>query len=120
MIAGLLAGPWVGLGAGLIVGIHRYFIGGFTAIPCALGTITSGLLAGILYSLLKGKIGIWKPTLFAFIIEAIDMALIVIIARPLSNALNLVQIIAIPMILSDTIGIAIFAFMLTKLTSERK
>ncbi len=120
MIAGLIGGPWVGLGAGLIGGVHRYFIGGFTAIPCALGTTISGLAGGILYWLLQGNIGIWRATLFAFIMEAVDMALILLIARPFGDALNLVKIIAMPMILGDTIGIAIFALMLSNLTRYRK
>lgn len=120
MIAGLIGGPWVGLGAGLIGGVHRYFIGGFTAIPCALGTIISGLAAGILYKLLKGDSGIWRPTLFAFIMESVDMALLLLIARPFGDALNLVQIIAMPMILGDTVGIAIFAFMVGNFIRDRK
>jgi len=69
MIAGLLGGLWVGLGAGLIGGTHRYFLGGFTAIPCAIGTVLSGLATGVFYTVLKGKIGIWKPILLAFILE---------------------------------------------------
>jgi len=120
MIAGLIGGPWVGLGAGIIGGVHRYFMGGFTAIPCALGTIISGVAAGILYRSFKGNAGIWKSTLFAFIMEIVDMALILLIARPFDEALRLVNIIALPMILSDTIGIAIFAFMFSNITRHFK
>ncbi|MDD5312678.1 MAG: LytS/YhcK type 5TM receptor domain-containing protein [Dehalococcoidia bacterium] len=112
MMAGFVGGPWVGLGAGLIGGVHRYFMGGFTAIPCALGTILSGLIAGIILVLLKGKIGIWKPALFAFLMESLDMTMLLVMAQPFDKALTLVKIIAIPMILADTIGIAIFAYML--------
>jgi len=120
MLAGLIGGPWVGLVAGLIGGVHRYFMGGFTAIPCALGTIISGLAAGVLYKILKGKVGIWRPTLFAFIMEVIDMALLLLIARPFGDAMNLVQIIAMPMILGNTIGVAIFAYMLSNITGDKK
>ncbi|MHB8085289.1 MAG: LytS/YhcK type 5TM receptor domain-containing protein [Dehalococcoidia bacterium] len=115
MIAGLLAGPWVGLGAGLIGGVHRYFIGGFTAVPCAIGTITSGLVGGLLWILWKGNIGIWKPTLFAFLMEAADMGLLLLLARPFADALKLVSVISLPMILADTLGILIFAFLLKDL-----
>jgi sigma-B regulation protein RsbU (phosphoserine phosphatase) len=112
MLAGFLGGPWAGLGAGLIGGVHRYYMGGFTAIPCALGTIISGLAAGILYSLLKGNLGVWKPTLYAFLMECADMGLLLLMAQPFDKALNLVSVIAAPMILGDTVGVAIFAFML--------
>ncbi len=115
MIAGFLGGPWVGLGAGLIGGVHRYFMGGFTALPCAIGTITSGLAGGLLFALWKGNIGIWKPTLFAFLMEAADMGLLLLMARPFEDALKLVSVIAVPMILADTLGILIFAFLLKEL-----
>jgi phosphoserine phosphatase RsbU/P len=111
VMGGLLGGPWVGLGAGLIGGIHRYLMGGFTALPCALGTILSGLLAGLLLMLCKGKIGIWKPTLFAFLMETADMSLILLIAQPFESALKLVSIIAVPMILANSFAIAVFAFL---------
>jgi len=120
VMAGLVAGPWVGLGAGLIGGIHRFFMGGFTAVPCAIGTVLSGLLAGILFNMLKGNIGIWKPALFALVMEAVDMALLLLIARPVSDAWNLVKVIAIPMIVGDTIGVAVFAFMLKEMIRRKK
>lgn len=121
MMGGLLGGPLVGLGAGLIGGIHRYAVyGGFTALPCALGTILSGLLGGFLYMLCKGKLGIWKPTLFAFVLEIVDMSLILLIARPFSEALKLVSIIAMPMILADTFGIAAFAFLVHDMKNDHK
>lgn len=119
MVGGFLGGPLAGLGAGLIGGIHRYFMGGFTAVPCALGTITSGLAAGIIYLLLKGKLGVWKPALYAFVMECADMGLLLLMAQPFDKALTLVTIIAAPMILADTAGVAIFAFILGKLKSAR-
>jgi len=115
IMGGLLGGPLVGLGAGLIGGIHRYLMGGFTALPCAIGTILSGLLAGLLLMLCKGKTGIWKPALFAFLMETADMSLLLLIAQPFENALKLVSIIAAPMILANTFAITVFAFLLRDL-----
>ena len=115
IMGGLLGGPLVGLGAGLIGGIHRYLMGGFTALPCAIGTIFSGLLAGLLLILCKGKTGIWKPALFAFLMETADMSLLLLIAQPFENALKLVSIIAAPMILANTFAITVFAFLLRDL-----
>lgn len=118
MMGGFVGGPWVGLGAGLIGGIHRYFQGGFTAFPCALGTMISGLVAGVIFMLLKGKIGIWKPALYAFLMECADMALLLLMAQPFDKALGLVSIIAMPMILSDTFGVAVFAVMLKNMKAK--
>ncbi|CAM5784436.1 hypothetical protein BBOR36S_01348 [Brevibacillus borstelensis] len=47
IVAGLLAGPWVGLATGLVAGIHRYTLGGFTDLACAISTISEGVLAGL-------------------------------------------------------------------------
>ena len=46
VVAGLLGGYRVGIGAGLIAGIHRMTLGGFTAISCGLSTIVAGVIAG--------------------------------------------------------------------------
>jgi LytS/YehU family sensor histidine kinase len=48
------------------------------------------------------------------------MALILLIARPFEDAWKLVQIIALPMIIADTLGIALFAFMYKNLLKLKK
>jgi two-component system sensor histidine kinase LytS len=63
----------------------------------------------------KGKIGVWKPVLFAFLMETADMGLLLLLAQPLADSIKLVSVIAIPMILADTFGIAVFAFLLRDL-----
>ncbi|GAA3331753.1 hypothetical protein GCM10020331_089570 [Ectobacillus funiculus] len=45
-IGGLLGGPLVGLGAGLVAGGIVIFLGGFTAFACAVSSILAGLAAG--------------------------------------------------------------------------
>ncbi|MCK9906413.1 hypothetical protein MXD63_41295, partial [Frankia sp. Cpl3] len=49
VVAGLLAGPWVGFFTGLIAGVHRYTLGGFTDFACTLSTIAEGLMAGLVF-----------------------------------------------------------------------
>jgi two-component system, LytTR family, sensor histidine kinase LytS len=49
VLAGLLGGYKVGIGAGLIAGIHRFTLGGFTAISCGLATIIAGVMAGMFH-----------------------------------------------------------------------
>jgi sigma-B regulation protein RsbU (phosphoserine phosphatase) len=91
MIAGLIGGPVIGLGAGLIGGIHRYFLGGFTCVPCSLATVLAGLFGGIIYILRRGKfIGVSGAVLFAALMETFHMILTLILAHPYSEAVKVV------------------------------
>ncbi len=56
MVAGLVAGPWVGLAVGLIGGIHRFFLGGPSCVPCSLATVLAGLLGGVVWVLNREKL----------------------------------------------------------------
>ena len=43
-LAGLIAGPVVGVGAGLIGAVHRFTLGGFTQVSCSLATVLAGII----------------------------------------------------------------------------
>jgi sigma-B regulation protein RsbU (phosphoserine phosphatase) len=119
-IAGLIGGPLAGLGAGLIGGIHRFFLGGITYIPCSVSTVIAGLVGGLIYFIRKGKfIGITGAAVFMALMEAFHMGLTLLIARPFDTALTLVESISLPMILSNTLGMSIFAFIIQNLMRER-
>ncbi len=115
MIGGLIGGPVVGLGAGLIGGIHRYFLGGFTAFPCSMATVLAGLFGGIIYYLNRKRfIGIFGSVVFAVFMEAIHMGLILFTAQPYERAVALVNEISIPMMLLNSLGMLIFALLFIK------
>ena len=121
MIAGLIGGPVIGLGAGLIGGIHRYFLEGFTCVPCSLATVLAGLFGGSLYLLRKGKfIGVPGAVLFAALMETFHMALVLLLAQPYSEAVKVVEDFSMPMILSNSVGMLIFAFIISNLIRERE
>ena len=121
MIAGLIGGPVIGLGAGLIGGIHRYFLEGFTCVPCSLATVLAGLFGGIIYLLRKGKfIGVPGAVLFAALMESFHMTLTLLLARPYSEAVMVVEEVSIPMIFSNSLGMFIFAFIISNLIRERE
>ncbi len=112
IVAGLLGGPWVGLGAGLVAGVHRLFVGGFTALACGLATALEGLLSGWLWKRLPrsdsfGPHAGWS-FLVAALMEVLQMVLILLVARPFSAALDLVRLIALPMALANGLGVALF------------
>jgi len=108
MVAGLVAGPYIGLAVGLIGGIHRLFLGGDSALACALATILAGLLAGMVYRFKKGELlGIIPAMLFAVAIELLHAGLALALIRPFSEALDIVYT-AIPgMIVAVSLGVGI-------------
>ena len=119
MIAGLLGGPIVGLATGLIGGAYRYSMGGFTAVPCSLATVLSGLFGGLVWIWKKKLIGFLWATLFVFLVETFHMALVLAIARPFSEALAVVQVVYLPMTIGNCVGMAVFAFIVDNVINER-
>lgn len=114
VMGGLFGGPVVGFAVGMTGGIHRYLMGGFTDLACAISTSVEGLIGGLLhvYLLRNNKIHyLFKPqvifliTLFA---ELTQMAILLAVAKPYEQAYALVSEIALPMITANTIGAVLF------------
>jgi len=121
IIAGLIGGPLVGVGAGLIGGIHRYFLGGFVCIPCGISAVIAGLLGGMIHKLMKGEfVKVWQAALLTIIMEFLHMGLVLLVARPYDQALATVKETIIPMIAANAIGVTIFALIIRNLIIERK
>ena len=111
LAAGLLGGPYAGMGAAVIGGMHRYLfdIGGFTAVSCAVSTFVEGLIGSAFSKRFKqGRLdgtGIFLITAAA---EVAQMAIILLISRPFQAALDLVRLIAFPMITMNALGMVVF------------
>ncbi|SDY52128.1 sensor histidine kinase [Tindallia californiensis] len=123
MVGALLGGPLVGFGAALIAGGHRFLIdiGGFTALACGISTIVEGIMGGYFYFHLRNKEQKWKyALLIGMLAEAAQMVIILLIARPFTDALALVKIIAVPMIIANSIGIALFVGILENIYKEQE
>ena len=121
MVAGLVAGPVVGLGAGLIGGLQRYFMGGFVCVPCSLSTVLAGLFGGLIYLINKRELVlVWQAALFAIFMELLHMGLTLLIAKPYEDALGVVQQVILPMTIANAIGVAIFVFIIRNLITEKK
>jgi len=120
VIGGLLGGPWVGLGAGLVAGIHRTLLGGFTGLACGISTVTEGLIAGFVYLKIGNRriVPTSKAFLTGVIAEMSQMLIILLIARPWESAVALVQVIALPMILANSFGIALFVMIIRSVIHE--
>ncbi len=108
MVAGLVGGPYIGTAVGLIGGIHRLFLGGDSALACALATILAGFLAGMVYRFNEGKLlGVIPAMVFAVAIELLHASLALLLIRPFTEAVEIVTT-AIPgMIIAVSLGVGI-------------
>jgi len=114
VMGGLFGGPIVGFAVGFTGGMHRYTLGGFTDVACAISTTAEGLIGGLLHTYLlrkgKGRL-LFSPsivfavTLFA---EIVQMLVILLVAKPFVDAYALVSTIAAPMIIANSVGAALF------------
>ena len=108
MVAGLVAGPYVGLAVGLIGGIHRFFLGGVTYIPCSLATVLAGILGGAVHFLNKEQLlGIIPAMLFAAGIELLHGGLALLLIQPYSLAVEVVGTPIPQMIIANSLGVGI-------------
>jgi len=109
--AGLFGGPVVGFGGALIAAGHRYLmdIGGFSALPCGLATLIEGTVAGLVSRRYHGNSLDWR---LAFLLclggEIMHQIMVLTLSDPFPMAVAVVQVIALPMIVFNSIGAALF------------
>ncbi|CAO3438834.1 LytS/YhcK type 5TM receptor domain-containing protein [Azospirillum doebereinerae] len=114
VLGGILGGPSVGVAVGLTGGMHRYSLGGLSALACALSTVAEGLIGGLMHRWMvrRGRIDSlfdpWHVGLVTLFAEIVQMLIILAVARPFEAALHLVQVVAAPMIVANTVGAALF------------
>ncbi|MEJ2764098.1 sensor histidine kinase [Photobacterium sp. MCCC 1A19761] len=114
VMGGLLGGPVVGFAVGLTGGLHRYSMGGFTDVACAISTTVEGLIGGLMHSYFvrRGQVDqIYRPfTVFTItlVAEILQMFIILMVAEPFDKALHLVSAIALPMVIANSLGAAMF------------
>ncbi|CNE25311.1 sensor histidine kinase [Yersinia nurmii] len=114
VLGGVLGGPSVGFLVGLTGGLHRYSMGGMTATACMLSTVAEGLIGGFLHNYLirRNRLDLlFQPLVIAgmtLVAEVLQMLIILAVSRPFSEAVELVENIALPMMITNTIGAAMF------------
>ncbi|CAH2601268.1 high-affinity pyruvate receptor [Rhodovastum atsumiense] len=114
VLGGIFGGPSVGLAVGLTGGLHRYTLGGPTALACAISTVAEGLIGGMVHRHFVGRGQIerlfdpWRIALVAFLAEVTQMAIILLVTQPFEVAWKVVDHVALPMWISNTIGAGLF------------
>lgn len=124
-VSGLVGGPFVGGFVGLIAGIHRVIQGagsGFFYIPSSL---IVGSLSGIIGQRLLTKEHQFpqakQSALVGAVMEVIQMLFILFFSGSLLEGLMLVRLIALPMILLNSVGTFIFmSILITTLKQEEQ
>jgi len=119
IIAGLLGGYRIGIGAGVIAGIHRFSLGGFTAIACGVSAIVAGIIAGMFYKRQR-ELRLSTALFVGSFAEAIQMIIIVLVAKPFHLAVGLVEEIALPMIVANGLGSALFLLIIQNVLKEEE
>ena len=121
MAGGILCGPYVGILAGIIAGMHRLLvdIGGITSIPCTITTIISGIVASIIYKKSNENSKWFYGLIGGLLVEILEMILILTMSRPFSSSLTIVKSIYFPMSFTNAIGIAILILIIQNILKEK-
>ena len=111
MAGGFIGGPIVGIGAAIIGGIHRYIIdiNGFTAFSCAISTLLEGIISACTWKTVKkNKYRSTDLFVITFIAELMQMVIILMFAKPYQQAVELIKVIAVPMVFFNPLGMVLF------------
>lgn len=121
-IGGLLGGPLVGTGVGLLAGIHRLMLGGFTALACGISTILAGIVTGLIGKRfrIQNRYAAWHAALIGILMEGAQMGIILLAAEPWSHALELVKMISVPMIVVNGFGTLLFMLIIQSIFQEEE
>lgn len=120
VIGGLLGGPAVGIGAGLLTGAHIYALGGFGATAAALSMPLTGLMAAAVAVFFSNEriISSFKALFIGMFAPILQMCLILLLASDTALASTLVNQIGIPMVLANSVAMAIFTTMIHVVLKE--
>ena len=121
--AGLIFGWPAGLIAGFIGGIERYFTptGDFTRIACTFGTIIAGIVAALVRKfMVDNKRPSWFYGLFVGLVTEVIHMLMVFLnnSGDIQRAYKIVEICALPMILSNGISVMLALFCISSISKR--
>ncbi|MFC0272346.1 LytS/YhcK type 5TM receptor domain-containing protein [Metabacillus herbersteinensis] len=122
IIGGILGGPAVGIGAGMIAGGHRFLLGGFISTATLILTVLGGFIAGWINWKITYKERI-QPTLILMIgvlILLIQIILVPVFTESHKVAFQLIKFSGLPIIIVNGIGIWICALIFYSVIREEE
>ncbi|NCU17080.1 LytS/YhcK type 5TM receptor domain-containing protein [Pallidibacillus pasinlerensis] len=122
VIAGLLGGPLLGFGAGVIAGVHLLFLGGIGAEANALINPLTGLLAGLTARFFSNErvISPFKALFIGVFPPILHMQFLLIFYLDHISMIEIVNTIGLPLILTNSTAIAIFTAMIGIVLREQE
>ena len=110
--AGFLGGPISGMTTAVLAAIHRYVIlpERISTMACVISALVHGVAASVIGYRYKGNKQYSNRFLLmtTFAAEAFHMGLILVITRPFSQAIEIVEIVLVPMVIINSVGMVIF------------
>lgn len=124
-VAGIIAGPQVGIITGIVAGIHRLFLDTTspTTLACAVATMAGGFISASLYKRTNERNSYIYGFITGFLIENLSMILILITGYfiyDFQTAVDIVKNIYIPMILANALGVSIVVLIVEDIISEKE
>lgn len=118
---GLLGGPLVGIGAGLLGAIPRYFMGGFTMWASVIANVIAGCISGWVYVRFgPQRVNLRIAAITAFLCESILKILVLTLSHPFERAWELEKIIAAPTMTSNTLAVVFFVYIVRDIFKEQE
>ena len=120
LVSGLIGGPWVGFGTGLLAGAERYQLGGLAGLASGLATLLLGIYAGGIRCLRPH----WTATVKGVFWVAVTGTLlhrlmILILVRPYGDALALSWEVVVPVGIVNALGCVLFFWIMRDLDRDR-
>ncbi|MEN1969438.1 LytS/YhcK type 5TM receptor domain-containing protein [Lentibacillus sp. N15] len=122
VIAGLLGGPVVGFGAGLIAGGHLMLLGGIGGLSNGIVNPLTGLLAGWTARFFSDErvISPWKALFIGVFPPVLQMQMLLILHTQSEEIVGIVDMVGLPLVLSNSVAIAIFTAMIAVVLREQE
>ena len=120
-VGGLMGGPLVGIGAGIIGAIPRYFIGGYIAWPAILANIAAGWMGGwVCRRYGARRVDVRLAFWCSLASEVVLKGLVLTLSSDLEAAWELEKVIALPTTIANSLGIVLFVYIVRDVFREQE
>lgn len=118
---GLIGGPIVGIGAGIIGAIPRYFMGGYTMWASVLANIIAGVVSGMVYRIWGlRRLDVKTALCTGLVCELILKGMVLAISKPFERAWELEKIIGVPTVIANSLAVGFFVYIVRDVFQEQK